>query len=107
MLLSSNGQNIYPEEIEAKLNNMSFVSESLVLQDEKNLLVALVVPDLEDMTAKGVKEDDLAALMDDNIKELNKIVGTYEKIARYKIYPQEFEKTPKKSIKRYLYKDEA
>lgn len=107
MLLSSNGQNIYPEEIEAKLNNMPFVSESLVLQDDKNLLVALVVPDVEEMDMKGIKEEELSALMNENITELNKIVGSYEKIARYKIYPQEFEKTPKKSIKRYLYKDEA
>ncbi len=107
MLLSSNGQNIYPEEIEAKLNNMPFVAESLVMQDEsddRGLLVALVVPDVEDMDMKGVKEDQLVALMDENIKELNKIVGAYEKVVRYKIYPQEFEKTPKKSIKRYLYK---
>ncbi len=107
MLLSSNGQNIYPEEIEAKLNNMPFVAESLVLQDEsddRKLLVALIVPDVEEMDMKGVKEEDLQSLMDENIKDLNKIVGTYEKIARYKIYPQEFEKTPKKSIKRYLYK---
>lgn len=107
MLLSSNGQNIYPEEIEAKLNSMSFVAESLVLQDSKNLLVALVVPDKEDMDMKGVKEEELSDLMDDNIRELNKLVGTYEKIARYKIYPQEFEKTPKKSIKRYLYENEV
>ena len=107
MLLSSNGQNIYPEEIEAKLNNMPFVSESLVMDDDKNLLVALIVPDVEEMDMKGVKEDALVALMDENIKELNKIVGTYEKISRYKVYPQEFEKTPKKSIKRYLYKDQV
>ncbi len=104
MLLSSNGQNIYPEEIEAKLNNMPFVAESLVLDDEKNLLVALIVPDVEEMDIKGVKEERLDEIMEENIKELNKIVGTYEKIARYNIYPQEFEKTPKKSIKRYLYK---
>ncbi len=104
MLLSSNGQNIYPEEIEAKLNNMPFVAESLVMQDERNLLVVLVVPDVEEMDLKGIKERDLQTYMDDNIKELNALVGTYEKIARYKIYPQEFEKTPKKSIKRYLYK---
>lgn len=110
MLLSSNGQNIYPEEIEAKLNNMPFVSESLILQDDsddRKLLVALVVPDVEEMDMRGVKEEELQALMDDNIKELNKVVGNYEKVSRFKIYPQEFEKTPKKSIKRYLYKDEA
>ena len=106
MLLSSNGQNIYPEEIEAKLNNMPFVSESLVMQDDRSLLVALVVPDVEEMDLKGVKEDELQAMMDENIKELNKIVGSYEKISRYKIYPEEFEKTPKKSIKRYLYKSD-
>lgn len=107
MLLSSNGQNIYPEEIEAKLNSMPYVAETLVLQDKKNLLVALIVPDKEDMDMKGVKEDELPALMDENIKELNKLVGSYEKIARYKIYPQEFEKTPKKSIKRFLYLNEV
>jgi len=107
MLLSSNGQNIYPEEIEAKLNNMPFVAESLVIQDEsddRKLLVALIVPDVEEMDMKGVKEEELSSLMDENILELNKIVASYEKISRYKIYPQEFEKTPKKSIKRYLYK---
>ncbi len=107
MLLSSNGQNIYPEEIEAKLNSMPFVAESLVLQDERNLLVALIVPDKEDMDMKGIVEDDLPALMDENVKELNNLVGAYEKIARYKIYPQEFEKTPKRSIKRYLYQNEV
>lgn len=104
MLLSSNGQNIYPEEIEAKLNNMPFVAESLVLSDEKNMLVALIVPDVEEMDQKGMHESDLGEVMRENIKLLNTLVGSYEKIARHKIYPQEFEKTPKKSIKRYLYK---
>jgi long-chain acyl-CoA synthetase len=107
MLLSSNGQNIYPEEIEAKLNNLPFVLESLVLDDEKNLLVALIVPDAEEMKLKKVSESKLQTIMDNNIKELNSLVGSYEKLSRYKLYSEEFEKTPKKSIKRFLYKDKV
>ena len=102
MILSSNGQNIYPEVLEAKLNNMPFVLESLVLErDEK--VVALVYPDYEQADGMGISHEDLPLLMEQNRKEVNRMLAPYEKISRIELYPTEFEKTPKKSIKRYLY----
>ncbi len=102
MILGANGQNIYPEEIEAKLNNMPFVMESLVI--EKNgKLIALAYPDYESIDEANIPQSDIQILMDENLKILNKSVGTYENIAKIQLYPNEFEKTPKKSIKRYLY----
>ena len=102
MILGANGQNIYPEELEAKLNNMPFVHESLVIEkDEK--IVALVYPDYELVDSMGMSNDDLQMLMEHNCKEVNKLVAPYENIARIELFPTEFEKTPKKSIKRYLY----
>lgn len=103
MLLSSNGQNIYPEEIEAKLNNMLYVNESLVV-DREGKLVALVYPDYEAMDQLGVTPEQLPEQMNHIKSELNKLVAPYERIAKIEIVPQEFEKTPKKSIKRYLYR---
>ncbi|KAA6337921.1 Long-chain-fatty-acid--CoA ligase FadD15 [termite gut metagenome] len=102
MLLSSNGQNIYPEEIEDKLNNMPYVSESIVVQQNEKL-VGLVYPDYEDAFAHGLKEKDIERVMEENRIALNEIIPPYSQIAKMKIYPEEFEKTPKKSIKRYLY----
>jgi len=102
MLLSSSGQNIYPEEIEFKLNNLPFVMESLVIE-RNNRLVALVYPDYEAIDQTGISHDDLPAIMEHNKETLNKTVAAYEKIAEIQIYPHEFEKTPKKSIKRFLY----
>jgi long-chain acyl-CoA synthetase len=102
MLLSSNGQNIYPEEIEAKLNNMLYVSESLVVEREGKL-VALVYPDYEAMDQLGVTRDQLPDLMEKIRAELNKLVAPYERIAKIQLIATEFEKTPKRSIKRYLY----
>jgi long-chain acyl-CoA synthetase len=102
MLLGSNGQNIYPEEIEAKLNNMPCVMESLVIEREGRL-IAMVVPDYEQADSEGIKQDRLAELMKDNLKELNAQLAAYEKVADIVLYPTEFEKTPKRSIKRYLY----
>ncbi|MBD5245386.1 MAG: long-chain fatty acid--CoA ligase [Barnesiella sp.] len=102
MLLSANGQNIYPEEIEAKMNNMPFVSETVIVQ-RGNGLVALVYPDLEQLDANGVTVDALDDIMEENRKELNKLVAPYEQIAAVELRSEEFEKTPKKSIKRYLY----
>ncbi len=102
MILSSNGQNIYPEEIEAKLNNMPFVAESLVVERGKRL-IALVCPDYEAMDRQGVTSDMLPEIMDKVTGELNKLVAPYEKIDRIQLIANEFEKTPKKSIKRYLY----
>ena len=102
MILSASGQNIYPEEIESKLNNMPFVSESLVIQ-RGNGLIALVYPDTEEVDRAGLSDDDFLAKMEENRIELNKIVAPYEQVASFKIMAEEFEKTPKKSIKRFLY----
>ena len=102
MLLSSNGQNIYPEEIEAKLNNMLYVNESLVVEREGKL-VALVYPDYEAMDQLGVTREQLPELMENIRNELNKLVAPYERIAKIQLIATEFEKTPKRSIKRYLY----
>jgi len=102
MLLSSSGQNIYPEEIEAKLNNMPFVSESLVV-DREGKLTALVYPDYEAIDKFGISVADMDDAMENVRKELNKLVAPYEQIARIVLMPNEFEKTPKRSIKRYLY----
>ncbi len=102
MLLSSSGQNIYPEEIEAKLNNMPFVAESLVVMRDGKL-VALVYPDFEQADRLGLNADDLPAEMDKACAELNKLVAPYERVTRIILMPTEFEKTPKRSIKRFLY----
>lgn len=102
MILSGSGQNIYPEEIEAKLNNMAYVMESLVIENNGKL-VALVCPDYEAVDAEGVDQNQLELLMEENRKLLNTIVASYESVSKIKLYPYEFEKTPKKSIKRYLY----
>lgn len=104
LLLTASGQNIYPEEIESKLNNMPYVSESLViLQQDK--LVALVYPDNDDAFAHGLKHADIERAMEENRIELNKQLPAYSQITRCKLYPEEFEKTAKKSIKRFLYQD--
>ena len=103
MILSSSGQNIFPEEIEAKLNNLPFITESLIIERNKKL-VALVYPDYETLDSLGLNhEDNLKTIMDENLKNLNKIVANYEKVSLVQLYPTAFEKTPKKSIKRYLY----
>lgn len=102
MILGASGQNIYPEEIEAKLNNMPFVMESLVVEREGKL-VALVCPDYEAMDSYGLSNADLPEAMEEVRKNLNKIVAPYEAITKIQLYPNEFEKTPKRSIKRYLY----
>ncbi len=102
MILSANGQNIYPEEIEAKLNNMPYVSESLVVE-RNNRLVALVYPDYEAMDADGVTHSDLDDVMEKTRVELNKLVAPYEKVDKIQLIANEFQKTPKRSIKRYLY----
>ena len=102
MILGSSGQNIYPEEIEAKLNNKEFVSESLVVEKDGRL-VALVYPDYEAIETCGITLEDLDPVMEEIRKVLNTEVAPYETISKIYIYPSEFEKTPKRSIKRYLY----
>lgn len=102
MILLSNGQNIYPEQIESKLNNLELVMESLVIEDEGKL-VALVVPNYEEADKLGLTKTKLNELMSHNIEKLNKMVAPFEKISKTVVRDSEFEKTPKKSIKRYLY----
>ncbi|MEG1672623.1 MAG: AMP-binding protein [Alistipes sp.] len=102
MILSSSGQNIYPEEIEDKLNNMYLVLESLIL-DNNGKLSALVVPDYEEAEKEGIDKNELPQIMENNLVELNKLVAAFEQVSEINIYPTEFEKTPKRSIKRYLY----
>ena len=103
MILSNNGQNIYPEEIEAKLNNLEAVVESLVYQEESGKLTALVVPNYEMAQKNGWSTTKLKEVMANNLTELNKLVAAYEKVSTIKLCESEFEKTPKKSIRRYLY----
>ena len=103
MILTGSGQNIYPEEIEDKLNNMYLVLESLVLDAGNGKIKALVVPDYEQAEAEGVDKADLPQIMQNNLQELNAQLAAYERISGIALYPNEFEKTPKRSIKRYLY----
>lgn len=102
MILSSNGQNIHPEEIEAKLNNMPYVSESLVIERNGHL-VAIVYPDKETAEANGLTADSLSQIMEKNRQDLNKLVAPYERVENIEMIDDKFVKTPKKSIKRYLY----
>lgn len=104
MLLTASGQNIYPEEIESKLNNMPYVAESLiVLQKEK--LVALIYPDFDDAFAHGLQQTDIEKVMETNRNELNQQLPAYCQITKVKIHFEEFEKTAKKSIKRFMYQE--
>lgn len=104
MLLGPNGQNIYPEEIEDKLNSMAMVNESIVIQSNDKL-VALVHPDMEEVNNLGFTDEDLENIMEQNRKELNMQIPGFAKVSRIKLHDQEFEKTAKKSIKRYLYQN--
>ena len=104
MLLTASGQNIYPEEIESKLNNMPYVAESLiVLQNDK--LVALIYPDFDEAFARGLQQSDIEEAMEQNRQELNQQLPAYCQITKVKIHFEEFEKTAKKSIKRFLYQE--
>jgi len=105
MLLGPSGQNIYPEEIEDKLNNMPYVSESIIIQQADGKLAALIYPDFDDAFAHGLDEKGIEKAMEENRVQLNTELPAYSQIARYKIYHEEFEKTPKKSIKRFLYQE--
>ena len=102
MILGPSGQNIYPEEIESKLNNLPFVMESVVIEKEGKL-IGLVYPDYDTVDSTGVSHDDLPVIMEQNRIALNKLLAPYEAVSQLQLYPTEFEKTPKKSIKRYLY----
>jgi long-chain acyl-CoA synthetase len=102
MILGSNGQNIYPEEIESGINNLPYVVESLVIQD-KGTLTALVYPDFELAEADGMNKDALLAKLKQEISSVNEENPSYCEVANVEIIPEEFEKSPKHSIKRYLY----
>lgn len=104
MLLSANGQNIYPEEIENKLNSMMMVNESVIIQRD-NKLVGLVHPDMDAAKQLGFSIGDLGDVMEENRKQLNSLLPAFCKVSAIQIHEQEFEKTPKKSIKRYLYQN--
>ena len=103
MLLGANGQNVYPEEIEDKLNSMAMVNESLIVQrDDK--LVGLVYPDFDEAHSMGFNESDIESVMEQNRKELNEQLPPFCQLSAIQLQHEEFAKTPKKSIKRYLYK---
>ena len=102
LILSSSGQNIYPEELEAKINNLPYVQESLVI--EKNgKLVALVYADMDKIDAEHISEAKVEELMEQNRKNINQILPAYSSISKFELYPEEFEKTPTKKIKRFIY----
>lgn len=105
MLLGPSGQNIYPEEIEEKLNGYPMVAECIVIQQGDDKLAALIYPDFEEAEAAGMDNNAIEKQMEENRVALNTELPPYSQIARVKIYPEEFEKTPKKSIKRFLYQD--
>ena len=104
MLLTASGQNIYPEEIESKLNNMPYVSESLVVL-QRDKLVALIYPDFDEAYANGMERSDIEEAMEQNRQELNQHLPAYSQITKVKIHYEEFEKTAKKSIKRFMYQE--
>ncbi|KGI60394.1 AMP-binding enzyme [Prevotella sp. DNF00663] len=104
MLLGANGQNVYPEEIEDKLNSMAMVSESLIVQNG-NALVGLVHPDFEEAESMGFSNEDIQSIMEQNRQELNSVLPSFCKLSSIKLHEEEFQKTPKKSIKRYLYQN--
>jgi long-chain acyl-CoA synthetase len=102
LILGPNGQNIYPEELEEHLNNMNYVSESIVISQEGKL-VALIYPDFEQLDKEHIDHTAIDHLMQANIDELNKSFPYYCKVSSFRLYQEEFEKTPKHSIRRYLY----
>ena len=102
MILGPSGQNIYPEEIEEKLNNLPYVEESIVVQKEGKI-IALIHPNYQEAMERNLSNEEIEKIMTNNLKTLNTLVAKYEQISEFKIFPEEFEKTPKRSIKRYLY----
>ncbi|MBR5061925.1 MAG: AMP-binding protein [Prevotella sp.] len=102
MILGPSGQNIYPEEIEEKLNNLPYVEESIVVQKEGKI-IALIHPNYQEAMERNLSNEEIEKIMKNNLKTLNTLVAKYEQVSEYKIFPEEFEKTPKRSIKRYLY----
>jgi long-chain acyl-CoA synthetase len=97
LILGSSGQNVYPEEIESKLNNLPYIMESLVIE-KNHKLIAFVYPDYDAVDKAGISHEELPVIMEQNKETLNKMIASYEKIAEIQLHPNEFEKTPKKSI---------
>jgi len=105
MLLGPSGKNIYPEEIESLINNYTYVSESVVISEEHKL-VGLIYPDYEQLTKNGITEANLNEALDGIRKDVNSRLPEYMAVTKFRVHPKEFAKTPKKSIKRYLYMKE-
>ncbi|MCF7886511.1 MAG: AMP-binding protein, partial [Candidatus Marinimicrobia bacterium] len=103
MILGPSGQNIFPEEIESRVNNLPYVQESLVLKRE-NKLIALIYPDYEAMDSEGIQEQEVRKIMEENRRKLNSNLPQYSRLNEFELYPEEFEKSPTKKIKRYLYR---
>ena len=103
MILGANGQNIYPEEIEDQINTLNLVSESLVIDSGNGRLEALVYPDFETADQSGINLEKLDAIMEQNRVDINAFLPAYSQISKIRIMTEEFEKTPKRSIKRFLY----
>jgi long-chain acyl-CoA synthetase len=102
MILGPSGQNIYPEELESVINNVNYVSDSLVIEDN-GALVALVYPDYHQASLDGMTPDQIKKRLEDSLPEINSEIPNYARIKRMEFLPEDFERTPKKSIKRYLY----
>lgn len=102
MILGPSGQNIYPEEVEAVINNLSYIVDSLVIEEDGGL-TALIYPDFQKASLDGISHEDLEAKIIGTLPEINKLVPNYAKIKKIEIMPEDFERTPKRSIKRYLY----
>ncbi|MDE5976746.1 MAG: AMP-binding protein, partial [Muribaculaceae bacterium] len=105
MILGPSGQNIYPEEIEQKINNLPYVEESLVI-DDKGKLVALIYPNYDEAHKKGISDEDLDKMLESGLKNVNKDLESFSRISHHELMDKEFEKTPKRSIKRFLYQRE-
>jgi long-chain acyl-CoA synthetase len=105
MLLGPSGKNIYPEEIEAVINNMDYISESLVISED-NKLIGLIYPDFEMMKKNNISEDQMLAIFDEARKAVNEKLPDFMAVHKFRIHPEEFAKTPKRSIKRFLYTKE-
>ena len=102
MILGPSGQNIYPEEIEGVVNNVTYVVDSLVIEDH-GTLVSLIYPDYHQAELDGLSKEELEAKIQETLPEINKQIPNYAKIAKIEFLPEDFERTPKRSIKRYLY----
>jgi len=102
MILSASGQNIYPEELEAKITNLPFVAECVVTEREKKL-VAMIYPDMEALKTENIADDELPKIMEENRNKVNGELPKYEQISKIELVKEEFEKTPKKNIKRFKY----